>query len=78
MQTAVSQLFAASRFKAKGFVAAPGIFLVGLGDRLVDPSCTTILAGQLDRPLLKHPVGGHDLPIDDSAWVIEKIKTALK
>ena len=58
-----NQLYAASKFKtlAKS-PKVPTLLLNGLGDRLVDPSCSTILHETLNIPIVRHSWAGHDLP----------------
>jgi pimeloyl-ACP methyl ester carboxylesterase len=70
-----NQLLAASRFegiKDKGEI--PVLILNSLGDRMVDPSCSTRLHEQFHWPIKRHPWGGHDLPWDDPNWVLDRIQ----
>lgn len=70
-----NQLFAASRYS--GFSIDPGIptlLLNSLGDRLVDPSCSTKLHERFNWPIKRHPWAGHDLPWDDDNWVLDRIQ----
>lgn len=70
-----SQLYAASRFSGMDSGAeVPTLILNGLGDRLVDPSCSSRLHEQTAWPICRHPWGGHDLPWDDPQWIIEKVR----
>ncbi len=72
----VNQLVAAARFHGldeKPLV--PVMLLSGLGDRLTDPSCSEALHKKWGWPLYRHAWAGHDLPWDDSAWVIERIQS---
>ena len=71
-----NQLLAAARFH--GFKEAPSVpvlLLNGLGDRLVDPSCSTVLHEKWGWPLERHAWAGHDLAWDDPEWVLDKILT---
>lgn len=71
-----NQLFAASRFE--GLPQAPNVPVLvmnSLGDRFVDPSCSTALHEHFGWPIVRHAWGGHDLPWDDPAWCVEKIRT---
>jgi pimeloyl-ACP methyl ester carboxylesterase len=71
-----NQLLAASRFGGlKQAVDVPVLLLNGLGDRFVDPSCSTKLHEKWGWPIERHPWGGHDLPWDDPQWVISRIDT---
>ena len=70
------QIFAASQFSAP--VTAPCVpllILASLGDRLVNPRCSQQIAKNWNTSLVLHPTAGHDLPLDDSAWVIQQIVT---
>jgi len=72
---ALRQLLAAMRFRAP--CRAPGmpvLLLVGLGDRLVDPRCSQTLARRWQCAIAEHPDAGHDLPLDDPDWVIERVR----
>lgn len=79
LRTAAAQLWAASRFQAPLQIEPPGFFFVGLGDRMVDPSCSFRVSERLKRPILTHPWGGHDLTLDDPNWVTQSaLKLAIK
>lgn len=67
------QLVAAARFQIPKEV--PGdIHLIGsYGDRLVSPDCTTKLAERWGLKPTMHPWAGHDIPIDDPQWLIERL-----
>lgn len=74
---ALRQLRAATRYRAPA--APPAVrwrLLVSERDGLVDPRCTHALheAWRLDADALRgHPTAGHDLPLDDPAWVVEQL-----
>ena len=71
---ALRQLLAAMRFRAPlDPPPVPLTFLVGAGDRLVDPDCSRAIARAWRAPLIEHPWAGHDLPLDDEAWVVEQV-----
>ena len=73
-QTALFQLAAASRFQVpQKKWPREALFLVGLGDRLVEPQCSMELAEHFGAPLQKHPWGGHDLTTDDPSWVLNQV-----
>jgi hypothetical protein len=42
-------------------------------DALVDVSCSRQLALRWNVTFAEHPTAGHDLPLDDSSWVIRKV-----
>lgn len=71
---ALRQLLAAARFTAPA--AAPPVpvhLLASAGDRLVAPACSRALAQRWQLPLAVHPWAGHDLPLDDPDWVVERL-----
>ena len=69
---AARQLLAAARYRAPVVAPAVARMLVVCSreDRLVDASCSRALAAawQLDCEI--HPSAGHDLPLDDGAWLV--------
>lgn len=70
-----NQVVAAASFP--GLTRDPGVptlILNGLGDRLVDPSCSTKLHERFNWPICRHPWAGHDLPWDDPEWVLDRIQ----
>jgi pimeloyl-ACP methyl ester carboxylesterase len=71
----IRQLAAAARYQAPaGAPLMPVLLLAGAGDRLVSPRCSEALARQWSAPLAVHPTAGHDLPLDDGAWVAGQVK----
>jgi pimeloyl-ACP methyl ester carboxylesterase len=68
-----SQLVAAMRFQTPEPVATRLEFFVSARDRLVDPSCTYRLAERYRSPIQVHPTAGHELPLDDPDWVIDRL-----
>jgi pimeloyl-ACP methyl ester carboxylesterase len=71
---ALRQLWAAARYRPS---APPGstrlLVLASRGDRLVDPACSRRLAQAWHADYAEHPDAGHDLPLDDGAWVAARI-----
>lgn len=68
------QLLAAVRFAAPPAAPHPRTRLIaGGGDRLVSPECSRRLAEAWRVPLTVHPWAGHDLPLDDPAWLIVQL-----
>jgi predicted alpha/beta hydrolase family esterase len=51
--------------------------LVSAADGLVDPRCSQRLAQAWGAPMRKHPTAGHDLPLDDGAWVAREVAAWL-
>lgn len=75
---ALRQLIAAARFRAPAQPpAVPTLLLVGNGDRLVDPRCSERLAQAWGCGIARHPGAGHDLPLDDGAWVAQQVSDWL-
>jgi pimeloyl-ACP methyl ester carboxylesterase len=72
------QLLAAARYSASHKPPrTPALLLTGAHDQLVNPKCTLTLAMHWGCQVQSHPSAGHDLPLDDSSWVIQKIKAWL-
>ena len=68
------QLVAALKFRAPvGAPSAPLLILASIGDRMVNPDCSRQIAKKWKATLVLHPSAGHDLPLDDEAWVIQQI-----
>ena len=68
------QLYAASCYKPPLKVPKmPTLVLTSYRDRLTDWRCSRDLAKALECPLELHPDAGHDLPLDDSPWLIEQL-----
>jgi pimeloyl-ACP methyl ester carboxylesterase len=76
---ALRQLWAAARFSTP--LAAPQVPLLVLAsaaDGLVDPRCSQRLAQAWGAPVQTHPTAGHDLPLDDGAWVAREVAAWLE
>lgn len=76
---ALRQLIAAARYRAPD--AAPRVPLLVLAsrrDRLVDWQCSATLARRWNAPISIHPSAGHDIALDDGAWVVARIKEWLR
>jgi pimeloyl-ACP methyl ester carboxylesterase len=52
----------------------PVLLLNGKGDRLVAPICSDAIHKKWNLELRSHPWGGHDLTLDDGAWVALQLK----
>ncbi|HAT33225.1 MAG TPA: alpha/beta hydrolase [Janthinobacterium sp.] len=71
---ALRQLLSAARYRAPAQRPAPPILvLAGGGDRLVDPRCSWQLAQRWQTEYHCHPSAGHDLPLDEGAWVARMV-----
>jgi pimeloyl-ACP methyl ester carboxylesterase len=76
---AVRQLWAASRYRLPvNKPAVPLLVLVGAGDALVDPSCSQRLAQHWQTAFAEHPSAGHDIALDDGAWVARQVRDWLR
>ena len=72
------QLFAALRYRAAAQTpAVPLLLLAGQQDQLVNVQCSIRLAQRWHCPINIHPSAGHDLPLDDAAWVIDQVRQWL-
>ena len=75
---ALRQLWSAARFRAPATrPAVPLLVLSSAGDQLVDPRCSRRLAEAWQAEHREHPDAGHDLPLDDGAWVAGHIEKWL-
>jgi pimeloyl-ACP methyl ester carboxylesterase len=71
---ALRQLVAAARYRAPlGKPAVPIQLLASSADRLVDAACSQALARAWNVPCTRHPAAGHDLPLDEAAWVAARV-----
>ncbi len=76
---ALRQLCAAARFRpAEHPPATPLLVLCSRQDGLVDVRCSTGLAQRWQAEIALHPDAGHDLPLDDGAWVAEQVARWLQ
>lgn len=72
---ALRQLWAATRFVApRTPPCAHVLLLTSARDRLVDTRCSLALARAWHCDIESHPWAGHDLPLDDPAWVIDALR----
>jgi pimeloyl-ACP methyl ester carboxylesterase len=73
--TVVQQLVAAARFHPPdpGSLRTRLLFLASRNDALVHPSCTRDLVRHYDGSFAEHASAGHDLPLDDPAWLCERL-----
>lgn len=49
------------------------LILASRNDALVDSACSRQLALRWDTAFAQHPSAGHDLPLDDAAWVARQV-----
>lgn len=70
------QLLAAMRYRApQQAPAVPLLMLAAQQDQLVSVRCSQAIAQRWGCPLHLHPSAGHDLPLDDAAWVAQQVKS---
>jgi pimeloyl-ACP methyl ester carboxylesterase len=73
-RNALRQLWSAARFRAPpARPTVPMLILSSAGDQLVDHRCSANLARAWQAELHTHPTAGHDLPLDDGAWVAQAV-----
>ncbi|MGR8934875.1 MAG: alpha/beta fold hydrolase [Gammaproteobacteria bacterium] len=76
VQNSLRQIIAAAAFRPPDTVPQrPVLLLNAQNDRLVSAECSTAIQQKWQLPLRSHPWGGHDLPLDDGAWVIKQMQT---
>lgn len=74
-KSALNQIIAALTFDpGKEKPKAELLFLACKGDRLCSYTCSEKLSKTWDAPLELHENGGHDLPIDDPQWLLERLE----
>jgi len=72
---ALRQLWAAARFVAPPVPPRVRVLvLTSAHDGLVDTRCSLALARAWRCDIESHPWAGHDLPLDDAAWVIDQVR----
>jgi pimeloyl-ACP methyl ester carboxylesterase len=77
-RNALRQLIACALYRAPlRKPNAPMLVLASAMDGLVDPRCSRKLAAQWKTALAVHPAAGHDLPLDDAAWVARQVRDWL-
>lgn len=76
---ALRQLWAAGRYRApRRRPAVPLLILASAADALVDPRCSRQLAQHWQADFAEHPAAGHDIPLDDGAWVARQVRDWLQ
>jgi len=71
---ALRQLLAAVRYRARAEPpAAPLLILSSMHDGLVHVECSLAIASSWSCALAVHPSAGHDIALDDPAWVVEQV-----
>ncbi|MFI4979986.1 MAG: alpha/beta fold hydrolase [Nevskiales bacterium] len=76
---AFRQIVAAARYRAPRLAPAmPLLILNSARDGLVDPRCSQRLARAWHCPIEVHLGAGHDLPLDDGEWVVQRVREWLR
>ncbi|EWH03380.1 hypothetical protein Q427_03665 [Halomonas sp. BC04] len=72
----VRQLLAAARGFAppQELHGLPALVLASRCDQMVSWRCSKAMAERWGWPLEWHPKAGHDLPLDDPDWVVERVR----
>lgn len=74
-RNSLRQIIAAATYRpADAAPQRPVLLLSGERDRLVDAACSAAIRQKWRLPLRSHPWAGHDLPLDDGAWVIREVQ----
>jgi pimeloyl-ACP methyl ester carboxylesterase len=74
-RNALRQLLAAARYRAPAArPTMPVLVLTSARDALVDSDCSRHLAERWQTAIAVHPDSGHDLPLDDAAWVAAQVR----
>jgi pimeloyl-ACP methyl ester carboxylesterase len=78
-RNAMAQLIAAIRYRApRHRPPVPMLILASALDGLVHPLCSRRLAEQWQTDFAMHPSAGHDLPLDDGAWIAARVRNWLQ
>lgn len=72
---AVRQIAAASRYRPGNHKPkTPVLLLNSRCDRLVAPACSDAIRDKWQIETVSHPWAGHDLSLDDGAWLVNRLK----
>ncbi|MBX3617300.1 alpha/beta fold hydrolase [Nitrosomonas sp.] len=69
-----NQLLAAMKFSVTTKPQQPLLAVTSRADRLVDYRCSQRLAKTWNADYVEHESAGHDLPLDEPAWLVEIIQ----
>ena len=75
---ALRQLLAASRFALQRKPACPVQVLSSARDYLVNPACSEALANFLAAQHYQHEWAGHDVALDDPAWLVQQVVAFIR
>ena len=75
LKNSFRQIIAAASYRPRDVrPKQPVLLLNGQGDRLVAPACSEVIHKKWQLELRRHPSAGHDLTLDDGAWVAFQLK----
>ena len=75
LKNSIRQMIAAASYRPGDIKPRqPVLLLNGLGDRLVAPACSEAIHKKWNLELRQHLWAGHDLALDDGAWVVSQLK----
>jgi pimeloyl-ACP methyl ester carboxylesterase len=75
LKNSFRQIMAAASYRPGDIKPGQPILLInGKGDRLVAPICSEVIHKKWNLEIRCHPWGGHDLTLDDGAWVALQLK----
>jgi pimeloyl-ACP methyl ester carboxylesterase len=78
LKNSLRQMIAAASYRPGDIKPRqPVLLLNGLGDRLVEPACSESIHKKWRLELRRHLWAGHDLTLDDGAWVVSQLKDWL-
>lgn len=78
LSNSLRQIIAAASYRPGAIKPMqPVLLLNGQGDRLVDPACSEAIHKKWQLELRRHPWAGHDLTLDDGAWVVLQLQAWL-
>ncbi|WP_333608925.1 alpha/beta fold hydrolase [Arsukibacterium sp.] len=78
MSNALRQLLAASRFVLQQQPCCPALVISSQTDKLVNPQCSVALASFLQARHQQHSWAGHDIGLDDPAWLATQIAAFIQ
>jgi pimeloyl-ACP methyl ester carboxylesterase len=73
----INQLKMASKFKLPKNLKCHLLVLTAKNDRMVSSKCSYQIAKKFKADLFIHPTAGHELPLDDGPWVVDRIQNWL-
>ena len=78
LKNCLRQIIAAAGYRpGDAKPSQPILLLNGQGDRLVAPSCSEAISKKWAFEQRSHPWAGHDITLDDGAWVITQLQQWL-